>query len=178
MTARHPVTYPFIGRSLPAAMFASVALVALVALPFSARAADVDIGTVRQIYDGKLLPDIQARTFRNIDKLFPTRTITAGGTVRELPLDLDPTIADLRFKVGDKTHDLYETISVDRIAGLIVLKDGKIKFEDYELGNDRKTRWMSMSVAKSITSTLIPPQRSRTAISPASTTRCRNTCRS
>ena len=93
MTARHATTYPFIGTRLPAAMFASVALVALVALPFSARAADDDIGTVRQIYDGKLLPDIQARTFRNIDKLFPTRTITAGGTVRELPLDLDPTIA-------------------------------------------------------------------------------------
>ncbi len=131
----------------------------LAALPVAALAADVDIGTVRQIYDGKLLPDIQARTFRNIDKLFPTRTIRAGGkdarTVRELPLDLDPTFKDLSFKIGDKSHDLYETMSVNRVAGLIVLKDGKIKFEDYELGNDRQTRWMSMSVAKSMTSTLI-----------------------
>jgi len=31
------------------------------------------IGTVQQVYDGTLLPDIQVNTFRNIDRLFPTR---------------------------------------------------------------------------------------------------------
>ena len=156
MTARHVMNDRSIRTVLAAALAGSLGLAAL---PGVACAADDAIGTVRQIYDGKLLPDIQARTFRNIDKLFPTRTIRAAGkdagSVRELPVDLDPTITDLSFKVGDKTHDLYETISVNRIAGLIVLKDGKIKFEDYELGNDRQTRWMSMSVAKSMTSTLI-----------------------
>ncbi len=37
-----------------------------------------EIGTVRQIYDGTLYPDIQVRTFRNIERLFPTRTVRRG----------------------------------------------------------------------------------------------------
>jgi len=38
---------------------------------------------------------------------------------------------------------------------VLVLKDGQVALEIYQYGNTAKTRWMSMSVAKSITSTLI-----------------------
>jgi len=38
---------------------------------------------------------------------------------------------------------------------LLVLKDGQVKMERYRYGNTECTRWMSMSVAKSVTSTLI-----------------------
>lgn len=31
---------------------------------------DEPIGTVRQVYDGALTPDLQANTFRNIDRSF------------------------------------------------------------------------------------------------------------
>ena len=41
------------------------------------------------------------------------------------------------------------------MSGLIVLKDGKVAYETYQYGNTRQTRWMSMSMAKSIMSTLI-----------------------
>src|SRR5699024_183783 len=44
---------------------------------------------------------------------------------------------------------------INRVSGLIVIKDGKVYYEDYQLGNHDKTRWMSMSVVKSITATLI-----------------------
>ena len=37
---------------------------------------------------------------------------------------------------------------------MLVIKDGKIVYETYQRGNTEKTRWMSMSMAKSITSTL------------------------
>lgn len=121
----------------------------------SASAPDEEIGTVREIYDGRLLPDIQARTFRNIDKLFPTRTVEAGDNPRSLPEGEPAKLTDLQFTVEDESYDLFETMSLNRISGLLVLKDGKIVFEDYELGNDENTRWMSMSVVKSITSTLI-----------------------
>ena len=40
------------------------------------------------------------------------------------------------------------------VAGVLVLKDGKVAYETYQYGNTPKTRWMSMSVAKSVTSTL------------------------
>jgi CubicO group peptidase (beta-lactamase class C family) len=37
----------------------------------------------------------------------------------------------------------------------LVIKDGKIALERYELGNTPKTRWMSMSIAKSVTACLV-----------------------
>src|SRR3977135_2398163 len=44
-----------------------------------------EIGTVRQIYDGTSYPDIQVRTLRNIERLFPTRTVRRGTHVYPLP---------------------------------------------------------------------------------------------
>ena len=38
------------------------------------------IGTVQEVYDGALLPDLQVQTFRNTDRLFPTRTVRRGGS--------------------------------------------------------------------------------------------------
>src|SRR5690606_8496943 len=46
-------------------------------------------------------------------------------------------------------------LALDNVAGLIVLKDGEVVYETYQRGNRPETRWMSMSVAKSITSTLV-----------------------
>ena len=46
-------------------------------------------------------------------------------------------------------------MSLNRVSGLLVLKNGRIALETYQLGNTERTRWMSMSVVKSITSTLI-----------------------
>ena len=113
-----------------------------------------EIGTVRQIYDGTLYPDIQVRTFRNIDRLFPTRTVRHGTHVYPLPKS-DAPLTAIEFTSAGKKYNLYDYMSLDRVSGLLVLKDGKIAFERYELGNNETTHWMSMSVVKSITSTLV-----------------------
>lgn len=42
-----------------------------------------------------------------------------------------------------------------RAAGLVIIQDGKVRFERYGLGFDGKGRWTSFSVAKSFTSTLV-----------------------
>jgi len=112
------------------------------------------IGTVRQIYDGALSPDLAVNTYRNIDRLFPTRTIEPGGTPYALATAATQ-LTQLNFTVGTATYKLADFMSTNRVAGLLVLKDGKIANETYQYGNTQKTRWMSMSVAKSITSTLI-----------------------
>ena len=52
--------------------------------------ADEPIGTVRQVYDGALTPDLQVNTFRNIDRLFSTRTVSAGSTAYPLPHSENP----------------------------------------------------------------------------------------
>jgi CubicO group peptidase (beta-lactamase class C family) len=113
-----------------------------------------EIGTVRQIYDGTLYPDIEVRTFRNIDRLFPTRTVRRGTHVFPLPKSESP-LKSVEFISAGKKYDMYDYMSLNRVSGLLILKDGKIAFERYELGNNEATRWMSMSVVKSIASTLV-----------------------
>lgn len=123
------------------------------ATPQAARKVE-EIGTVRQIYDGALYPDIQVRTFRNIDRLFPTRIIKHGTSVYPLPKS-DAPLKGVEFTSAGRKYDLYDYMSLNRVSGLLVLKNGKIAFERYELGNTETTRWMSMSVVKSISSTLV-----------------------
>ena len=46
-------------------------------------------------------------------------------------------------------------LAMQRAAGLVILQDGKLRFERYGLGFDATGRWTSFSVAKSFTSTLV-----------------------
>lgn len=112
------------------------------------------IGTVRQVYDGHLYPDIQANTFRNIDRLFPTRTVQAGSRPYPLPSSGRP-LENFKFASRGKSWDLYDFLSLNRVGGILVVKDGQVCFEKYLLGNTPRTRWMSMSVVKSMTATLV-----------------------
>ena len=112
------------------------------------------IGTVRQVYDGALMPDIQVNTFRNIDRLFSTRTVKRGSTVYTLPWSQTP-LTSLSFESGGETHDLFDYISLNRVSGLIAIKNGEIVYETYQLGNNEKSRWMSMSIVKSVTAMLV-----------------------
>src|SRR5258708_17949446 len=113
-----------------------------------------DIGTVTQVYDGTLTSDIQVRTFRNIDRLFPVRVVKAGSNVLALP-SAAKRLTQVEFSSGGTSYDLIDYMALNRVTALLVLKDGKIAFEDYEMGNTEKTRWMSMSMVKSITSSLM-----------------------
>jgi CubicO group peptidase (beta-lactamase class C family) len=115
--------------------------------------ANEPIGTVEQIYDGAMLPDLAVSTYRNIDRLFPTHTIKAGGHPYPLP-NADKQLGNVKFTQDGKKYDLYDFVALDGITAMLVIKDGKIVYETYQRGNTEKTRWMSMSMAKSITSTL------------------------
>jgi hypothetical protein len=112
------------------------------------------IGTVRQIYDGVLTPALAVNTFRNIDRLFPTRTVPASSTPLPLPPARVPLTA-VRFSDQGRQYDLEAYFELNQVAAILVLQDGRVKLERYRFGNTERTRWMSMSIAKSITSTLI-----------------------
>jgi len=112
------------------------------------------IGTVRQIYDGVLTPEMAVNTFRNIDRLFPTRTVSASS--RPLPLPRAAvSLTDVHFSDRGKQYDLESYLELNRIAAILILQDRRVKLERYRFGNTDRTRWMSMSIAKSITSTLV-----------------------
>jgi CubicO group peptidase (beta-lactamase class C family) len=132
-----------------------VGVALLVAAPQSPyRHANEPIGGVREIYDGTLTPERAASTFRNIDRLFPSRTVHHAGRPTPLlpggvPLTAVPFVADGR------TYSLDDYLELNHVASMMVIKDGQVRLERYRLGNAPDTRWMSMSIAKSVTSTLI-----------------------
>ena len=111
------------------------------------------IGTVAEVYDGTLTSDIQIHTFRHIDRLFPVHVVKHGPDVLALP-PAAKRLPRIEFTSGGKPYDLIDYMALNRVTALLVLKDGKIAYEDYEMGNTQSTRWMSMSMVKTITSSL------------------------
>ncbi|MGY2372941.1 serine hydrolase domain-containing protein [Pseudomonas sp. SDO524_S393] len=112
------------------------------------------IGDVQAIYDGRLSQELAITTFRNTDRLFPVRTIKAGGHPFPLPRSSQP-LAPVSFDYKGTRYSLDDYVATNHVTGLLVLKNGQVVNERFEKGNTAQTRWMSMSVAKSITSTLV-----------------------
>lgn len=106
------------------------------------------------MYDGALPLAVAVRTFRNIDRLFPTRAVHRAATPSPLPQGSTP-LGPVSFTSRGRRYTLDDYVRLNNVTGLLVLHDGRIAFEHYYHGNTDRTRWMSMSVAKSITSTLI-----------------------
>ena len=92
--------------------------------------------------------------FRNQEKLGLTRKIEAGGAPFPLPVKkID--LSDFQFEYEDSVITLEDYIRRQNVAGLLIIKDGNIVYERYELGNTAESRWLSWSVAKSVTSLLV-----------------------
>src|SRR5215469_7293289 len=51
---------------------------------------DEPIGAVDAIYDGTLTPDVQVSSFRHIDRVFPSRTVSREASVYPLPASPTP----------------------------------------------------------------------------------------
>ncbi len=99
-------------------------------------------------------PEQKVAGFRNIAQVFPTREIRAGGAVYPLPEDLRD-LGGLEFEFRGATHTVDDYFAQQMVAGLLVIKDGKVVYERYGLGNSAESRWVSFSVAKSVTSMLV-----------------------
>lgn len=114
------------------------------------------IGRAADLYE--LIPEYQPDTYRNMDKVYPTRVIHKGTKVRPLPAGV--AIAP-RYRIGGEEYGVDDFMRRNRVGGVLVLKDGKVALERYGLGNDERTRWTSFSVVKSISSTWWAPPCSR-----------------
>ena len=80
------------------------------------------------------------------------REVPTGSKVHKLPQGL-PIAA---FSPGgEKEKELEDFIIEQKVAGLLILQNGKIRLERYALGHSESNRWSSLSVAKSVTSTLV-----------------------
>ncbi len=92
--------------------------------------------------------------FRNYDKIFPSRDVAASPTPYPLP-SKPVDLTGMRFEVDGREFSLDDYFIQRNIAGLLVVKNGTIVYERYGLGNTAETRWVSYSVAKSVTSMLV-----------------------
>ena len=92
--------------------------------------------------------------FRNYGKIFPVRRVPAGDSLFPLPVD-ERELGGLEFAFHGETLTVDEYFVRSNVAGLLVIQDGKIVYERYGLGNTAETRWVSYSVAKSVTSMLV-----------------------
>ena len=63
------------------------------------------IGTVQEMYDGALLPDIAVNTFRNVDRLFATRAVQKSSRAYPLPSFTSP-LRNVRFKSDGNDYDV------------------------------------------------------------------------
>ncbi len=92
--------------------------------------------------------------FRNMEKIGPTRLIAAGENPYPLPSN-KKDLGSITFTHEDTAWSIDQYVETQKIAGIIVVKDGEIIYERYELGNTEESRWVSYSIAKSVTSMLI-----------------------
>jgi CubicO group peptidase (beta-lactamase class C family) len=90
--------------------------------------------------------------FSHFDQVFKARDVPHGNKVHELPHG----IAIAAFSNGgQKEKELEAFMTEQKVAGLLILQDGKIRMERYALGFSEAEQWTSQSVAKSVTSTLV-----------------------
>ena len=89
--------------------------------------------------------DQRDAAFRATETLTTVNVIPTGDKVRPLSsgTPIKPAL------------DLDAYMARQRNAGLIIIQDGKIRFEKYALNYGPEGRWTSFSVAKSFTSTLV-----------------------
>lgn len=119
-----------------------------------AKARDAAQLRVRNAYAGKLLPADLVDLFRHHEWTFAQRTIACGNKPYPLPKAASQ-LEDVTISTRNGQFDLADYVSRNRVAGLLVIKNGRVLLEHYDLGADQNTRWPSMSVAKSISTTLV-----------------------
>jgi CubicO group peptidase (beta-lactamase class C family) len=106
------------------------------------------------LYAGKLMPGAQVEALRNTHRAFPVRTIRRGDTVAPFVYAQAP-VEDFTIRANGREYDLYDYVFRNRVSGLFIQRRGEVIHERYELGLQPDTRWVSMSMAKSIATTLV-----------------------
>jgi CubicO group peptidase (beta-lactamase class C family) len=103
----------------------------------------------RHMLDG----DVNALIFHSMDQLYFTREVTRSGPVWVLPHE----DADLTFEYTFDGSEYSANQFLDRTYtnALLIIKHSKIVYENYRNLTNERTRFISFSMAKSITSILI-----------------------
>src|ERR1700722_1108615 len=100
-------------------------------------------------------PEQTIVNFRRADQIFAAPPIHRGANARALPraaVQIDPVVTQ---SGGLPAVSVEQLMKAERITGVIAVKDEEVILERYAFGRGPEDRWISMSVAKRVTSTLI-----------------------
>ena len=92
--------------------------------------------------------------FKRIDELIPSLPIKKGENVYELEIKL-LDFSTVSYNLYGQSYSIEDYLLRSRIAGLLVVHKGNIVYEKYGLNNDKNSKWISFSIAKSVTSMLL-----------------------
>lgn len=98
-------------------------------------------------------PEQQSEWYRALETVYQTKTIARGDTVHPL-IKAERTI-DPSYSHAGKDWTVDDYMRAHNVSGVLVLKDGKVLLERYGLNRKPEERWISFSVTKSVTSTLV-----------------------
>jgi len=92
--------------------------------------------------------------FCRMDGFYPVRRLPSAAKPQPFPVGQPLTLPE-HYRFGDADRDLMPFLDETDTSALLVMVDGKIRFEEYYLTGGAEVPWTSWSVAKSFVSALV-----------------------
>jgi len=89
--------------------------------------------------------------YSHFDQIYPTHRIERAAN----PWMFERAAADIHYSFRGDRSSVEEYLSRNPVTGLLIAKDDQILFERYQYGRTDRDRFMSQSIAKSITAMLV-----------------------
>lgn len=93
--------------------------------------------------------------FAHMNAWMPTRPLFPSENPYALATEIDRDLDRVSYRVGDETFTVGDFLKREPLMGMAVLKGDTIKLEHYAEDHSPESVWISFSVTKSFTSTLI-----------------------
>ncbi|MFV0625311.1 serine hydrolase domain-containing protein [Sphingomonas sp. ac-8] len=97
-------------------------------------------------------PNVQAEGYKSLERILATRRIPRAAQKSVLPNRPIPTVT---YTDAGREETLDDFLRLEHVAGLLAIRDGTVHLERYGLGLAPHEHWTSMSMVKSLTSTLV-----------------------
>jgi len=98
-------------------------------------------------------PNEIADSFRNMSSILPNRSVPNGNKISGFVEQLQPLTLNFSYNGTNKSLDQF--LDESGTTGLLVLKNGVMRHEQYRNGGSREALFTSWSVAKSFVATVI-----------------------
>lgn len=92
-------------------------------------------------------------SFSAMDEVFPSKGVARGGAVWEIKPGAPAP--DITYDFNGQRHTLEDYLQRQRVTSLVIVKDGELRLERYQYGRTAQHRFISFSMAKSMTSLLV-----------------------